>query len=89
MRASQNDWRKLSLCSQTPALRSLAFGDSLDDEEPHNDEDAEWFRDFVCYECPVMTQCKAWVDANPQEYGVFGGTLPSERNVLDTDTNPE
>lgn len=83
----KNDWRKLSLCAQTPALANLAFGDDLDEDEPHSTEDAEWFAENVCLECPVMVQCKAWVDKFPQEFGVFGGTLPSERNVLDTDTS--
>lgn len=87
MRASQNDWRKLSLCAQTPALRGLAFGDSEDEDEPHSTEDAEWFRDQICYSCPVMIQCKAWVDEFPQTHGVIGGETAFERNG-ETADNP-
>lgn len=86
MSPSQNDWRSKALCAYTPALQNLAFGDDNDEDEPHSTEDAQWYIDNVCYECPVMVQCARWVDKNPQEFGVFAGLLPSERNVLDSET---
>lgn len=64
----------------------MAFGDSTDEDEKYADNMARWFMVNYCLECPVMTQCAEWVKENPQEHGVFGGLLPSERNPVDTDS---
>lgn len=33
----------------------------------------------LCQECPVITECLLYAVANKEMYGVWGGTLPSER----------
>lgn len=72
-------WRDRALCA-TEDLAAKAFGSTEDDEEKYNDEDAEWFTENVCLECPVMMQCLKWVTANPQEFGSFGGLTAADRN---------
>lgn len=67
----------------------MAFGDDLDEDELYTSLDAMIFARDVCLECHVMTQCREWVDNNPQEFGVYGATLASERNPVDTDSTPE
>lgn len=59
----------------------MAFGDDLDEDEPYTSLDAMIFVRDVCLECPVMTQCRTWIDANPQETGVYGGLTPEDRGV--------
>lgn len=33
----------------------------------------------LCQGCPVLSECLAWVRANPQDFGVWGGMSPRER----------
>lgn len=35
---------------------------------------------FICQGCPVLAECRAWVDENPQPEGMFGGLTPAERD---------
>lgn len=33
----------------------------------------------VCRRCPIIDQCRIWVTANPQPYGVWAGMSAGER----------
>lgn len=80
MSPSQNDWRNRALCAKAPYLAARAFGDDLDEDEPYSTLDAMEFARDTCLSCPVMTQCREWVDKNPQTHGVLGGLTAFERN---------
>lgn len=75
-----SNWRDKALCATSPDAAHWAFGDSEDEDEKYGDSRAKAFAVLFCLECPVMMQCKAWVDKHPQEYGVFGGELAHDRN---------
>ena len=36
----------------------------------------------VCWQCPVIGDCRAWVAANPQEFGIWGGLTPPQRRGM-------
>lgn len=38
----------------------------------------------ICRSCPVLDQCRAWVAANPQGFGVWAGMTSNERRALTT-----
>lgn len=56
-----------------------AFGDSEDEEEPYEDEHAEYFVNRYCMECPVMSVCLEDAMAWGDKYGVRGGHTANER----------
>ena len=33
----------------------------------------------VCWRCPILAICRAYVDANPQDDGIWAGLTPRER----------
>ncbi len=56
-----------------------AFGDSEDEEEPFNDEGAEYFSNRYCLDCPVMQACYEDALVWGDKYGVRGGLPANER----------
>lgn len=81
----ESSWRLQAICSDSP-YKDMAFGDDLDEDEPHSTADAEEFVRTHCNNCPVKLPCKLYGKRNSFEFGVFGGMLPSERNVFDSET---
>lgn len=71
-------WHEKANCyGVSEEVASMAFGDDNDDQEPRGDKDALKFINHFCFECPVKQLC---LEAGKEEqYGVWGGLLPSER----------
>lgn len=84
-----SNWRDKAQCSKSPEYAAMAFGDDLDEDELYTSLDAMIFARDVCLECPVMTQCREWVDKNPQEFGTFGGLTSIDRNPTDNSSTDE
>lgn len=36
----------------------------------------------LCFECPVQFECLEYAISNNEKFGIFGGTLPSERRTI-------
>jgi hypothetical protein len=32
----------------------------------------------ICQSCDFVSECVSWLEANPQDYGVWGGKTPAE-----------
>ena len=74
-------WLRDAKCAQDPDSLPEAFGDDEDPDELST-ASAEAFRDFHCLSCPVMVECLRHAVVNKETLGVWGGTLPSERENL-------
>lgn len=60
----------------------MSYGDSEDEEEPYDDVDAEKFKDVFCSGCPVKQLCLEYALKNNDQFGVWGGKTPEERNKM-------
>jgi len=58
----------------------LYFGDSQDEEERYNDEEAHEVA-ALCATCPLKFPCLEWALLN-DEHGVWGGMTRSQRQQL-------
>lgn len=57
------------------------FADSQDEEEPYDDEHmAEAVA--VCDGCPIKRECLLQALTNNEQFGVWGGMTPSQREQL-------
>lgn len=74
-------WLRDAKCAEDPDSLPEAFGDDEDPDELST-ASAEAFRDFHCLSCPVMVECLRHAVVNGETLGVWGGTLPSERENL-------
>lgn len=39
---------------------------------------------LVCRECPVVAACKVAAIARNEEFGIWGGTTPEERGIINS-----
>lgn len=59
--------------------RSLSPAERADQQSAYDDAVAACLT--VCAQCPVLTQCRDWVEATPlRVYGVVGGLAPDDRD---------
>jgi WhiB family redox-sensing transcriptional regulator len=65
------EWTRDALCHARPDLDWFASSPSKVAEAV-----------AVCKQCPVMTECRACAIANRVEYGIWGGTTPTERRTV-------
>jgi hypothetical protein len=73
----------LAISPRVPCAVDTAkfFGDSADEDEPYNDQDAgEAAR--ICMTCPLKYPCLTDAIANNELWGVRGGTTPGQRARL-------
>jgi WhiB family transcriptional regulator, redox-sensing transcriptional regulator len=76
-----------SLGSNWPA-RARCRGESLDVFfSPENETAAERYQrearaKRICGQCEVLDQCRTYACESEQAYGIWGGTVPSERKFL-------
>jgi hypothetical protein len=63
---------------------------ALDGHQPCSADPDAWFPEHddhaaiarakqACTACPALEQCRAWVLANPQRWGVWAGLSPADR----------
>ena len=65
-------------CAENPAL---FFGDSQDEDEQYDDEDAA-DAIAVCLTCPIRHECLSDAIGTDEQWGVRGATTPSQRQQL-------
>lgn len=58
----------------------MAFGNTKDDQEPYDTEDAVKFAEVYCTGCPVKRECLEFGTKYGNGFGVYGGKLPHERS---------
>lgn len=67
-------WVREAECRNLPPEDlNLPFGDSEDEYEQFDSEDAEAFAEAYCARCPVLEQCSAYGSAMSATHGVWGG----------------
>lgn len=57
------------------------FGDSEDPDEKYNNKEAHRARE-LCSTCPMMLRCLSHALATGERHGVWGATLPHERDTM-------
>lgn len=69
--AETPEWFKGSLCAQEKT--ELFYSDA-----PADQREAK----LICFRCPVQAECLLYAIEREPKYGVWGGTLPSERRKM-------
>ena len=62
-----------ALCAQTDP--ELFFPDKVENQYSH-------LAKQICVQCPVRIQCLTWALQNDEEFGIWGGFSPKERNEI-------
>lgn len=68
-------------CASKDIDPNIFFGDSTDEDEKYNDEDAREAAK-LCMACPLKYPCLADAIANNEYWGVRGATTPGQRARL-------
>lgn len=57
------------------------FGDSEDPEEKYNNAEQHRAQE-LCKECPLTWECLNFALAYNEQYGVWGGATPAQRDLM-------
>lgn len=57
------------------------FGDSLDEDEKYDNEHAAEVV-ALCADCPISWECLTYAIKNNEQYGIWGGTTPAQRDLM-------
>lgn len=68
-------------CASKDIDPNIFFGDSNDEDEKYNDEDAREAAK-LCMDCPLRMTCLYDAIGNSEYYGVRGGMTPGQRDRL-------
>lgn len=62
-----------ALCAQTDP--ELFFPDKIENQYSH-------LAKQICVKCPVRIECLTWALQNEEDFGIWGGFSPKERNDI-------
>lgn len=72
-------WQSLGNCR---GFTKLFFYAPRGRNSTKNANEAEQFCKQLCADCPVKDQCLAYALDNDEQYGIWGGLTPSQRNMV-------
>lgn len=89
MTMALDDWRHLGNCWDSPRANIAMFPN---DELRPNHRGGKYFQSTgglrLCEGCPVLTECLDYAISSHQDFGVWGGTTPHQREALRKEAVP-